>query len=101
MVRVTVLTDLWLNLVLFSAVCPDSLFCFFQSAVKNSAAEPLDVDESEIDETINRIKSHKGVMGIIILTQDGIFLPYFLISVELLFTQIHQDGTNWDFHMFS
>ncbi|XP_055331873.1 dynein light chain roadblock-type 2-like [Paramacrobiotus metropolitanus] len=39
-----------------------------------SAREVVDVDESEIEETINRIKSHKGVLGVIILTKDGVVL---------------------------
>ncbi|GAU96178.1 hypothetical protein RvY_07663 [Ramazzottius varieornatus] len=34
----------------------------------------LDVDESEIDEILSRIKSHKGVLGVMVLTQDGVIL---------------------------
>ncbi|OQV21503.1 putative Dynein light chain roadblock-type 2 [Hypsibius exemplaris] len=44
------------------------------SAAKSNHSVHFDGDEADIGETLNRIKTHKGVVGIIVLTQDGVVL---------------------------
>jgi hypothetical protein len=70
----------------------------FTHNIRSIIMSTSNVNMNEVEETLARIKSHKGVEGIVIMTKEGEYLPrYFLQNIsfcdQIQFTFLKENNT--------